>query len=73
MSSYQIDLQRQHEITADTGVYVRAQNPDGSWASADIAHLTRESLIAWLASRDAEGLGTTWRDRVVCILLGHQP
>lgn len=71
--TYYIDPQRQHELTVDTGIYVRAKAADGSWTSADIAHLTRDSLVDWLASRDAEGLGTGWRDRVVLILLGHTP
>lgn len=48
-----------------TGVFVRAQCDDGTWMPADIAQLTKESLIAWLRSRPRGA------EQTVLILLGH--
>lgn len=41
----------------------------------DIMHLKRESLIAWLRSRDVgdEGVGYLFRERVILICFGHSP
>ena len=49
-----------------TGIYVRAIRSDGKWGNADIAELNRESLDAWLRSRDS----IDWPIGVVMILLG---
>ncbi len=67
-----IDPERR-DLPGETGIFVRAQSQDGSWTSADILQLTRESLIEWLASRDAHGsdVGGAWRDSVVLTLLGY--
>ena len=51
-----------------TGIFVRAQLPDETWDSVDIAFLEKESLIEWLKSR---GGNNPWAEEVVCILLGH--
>ncbi len=48
-----------------TGIYVRAQRPDGSWDSVDIYELDKESLLTWLEK-------TGWGNSVVLILLGHR-
>jgi hypothetical protein len=49
---------------AETGIYVRAKR-DGRWQVVDIAHLTRESLEAWIDSRP------NIARNVVLHLLGH--
>lgn len=51
-----------------TGIYVRAQRPDGTWDDADIAELDADSLLTWLRSR---GGSNPWAEQVVLILLGH--
>jgi len=51
-----------------TGIYVRAQRASGSWESADISTLDRNSLLEWLRSR---GGNNVWAENVVGILLGH--
>ena len=51
----------------ETGIPVRALNANGSWDAVDIAHLDRESLDAWLRSRET----IDWPVDVVMILLGH--
>lgn len=51
-----------------TGIYVRAQRPDGTWDNADIAELDADSLLTWLRSR---GGSNPWAEQVVLILLGH--
>ena len=56
--------------TPDTGIYVRAQLPDGSWAAADVATLDKDSLYRWLRSR---GGANGWAEDVVGILLGWGP
>ena len=48
-----------------TGIFVRAKEEDGAWDSVDIAMLKKESLLAWLRSR--EGLA----ERTVLTLLGY--
>jgi hypothetical protein len=51
----------------ETGIYVRAKQPDGSWCSIDIYALEKASLLAWLRSRG----DNRWAEDVVGILLGH--
>ena len=55
------------EVYGDTGVYVRAQTPDGKWESVDIVFLDKESLEGWL-----EGLTKEELIRLVKILLQHE-
>lgn len=50
----------------ETGIYVRALHTGGTWDVVDIAHLHRDSLDAWLRSRDID-----WPISVVKTLLGH--
>lgn len=63
---YRQDKERTTGI--DTGIYVRALNPQGHYISADIASLTIESLVHWLRSREGKN---AWAERTVCILLGY--
>lgn len=51
-----------------TGVYIRAQSPDGKWGSYDMAQLDKSSLLTWLRSRGGDN---PWAEDVVGILLGH--
>lgn len=51
-----------------TGIYVRAQDERGTWRSADVAQLTRESLLEWLRGGGGDN---PLAERVVCALLGH--
>ncbi len=51
----------------ETGIPVRALQEDGHWDSVDISQLNRESLDAWLRSRNS----IEWPIDVVMILLGH--
>lgn len=53
---------------ASTGIYVRAQLPDGKWDAVDIIHLDKPSLLEWLRSRGGDN---PWAEDVVGILLGH--
>jgi hypothetical protein len=55
------------EIDYVTGIYVRAQDDEGRWHSADVARLDEPSLTEWLRSRGGENL---WAENVVRILLG---
>lgn len=48
-----------------TGIFIRARNGD-KWGSFDIAVLTRESVLRWLAGRDERYLKST-----ILALLGH--
>lgn len=64
----QVDPERWHNY-ADTGIYVRAQLPDGTWDSVDIIELTKDSLTQWLRSRGGENV---WAENVVYLLLGHE-
>lgn len=66
--TYRVDASRRG-MYGTTGIFVRAQEVDGSWTSADIADLNRESLDAWLRSRGGEN---DWAESVVRILLGHR-
>ena len=54
------------EVNGGTGIYVRAQAPDGKWKSVDIVFLDKESLEEWLEGLTKEGL-----IRLVKILLQH--
>ena len=54
---------------AHTGICVRAQKPDGSYASVDVAELDGPSLLAWLRSRGGEN---PWAENTVALLLGHK-
>lgn len=65
---YKVDLAR--ERVGNTGIYVRAQSPDGGYVSADIVELERESLARWLRSHGGANL---WAENTVLQLLGHQP
>lgn len=53
----------------ETGILVRAQWPNGTWDSIDIAHLEPQSLANWLRSR---GGSNPWAESVVGLLLGHE-
>jgi len=53
---------------AVTGIFVRAQDPDGNWQSADIWCLEPESLLEWLRSRGGEN---PYAENVVGVLLGR--
>lgn len=61
-----VDPARLQNWSDMTGIYVRAQFPDGTTGNADIATLTTASLRAWLAS--APNIATN----VVLILLHHK-
>lgn len=37
-----------------TGIFVRAQMPDGTWSSVDIVCLTRDSVWHWLSEHGEE-------------------
>lgn len=51
-----------------TGIFVRAQDPNGKWVNADICQLTAESLLAWLKGRGGDN---PWAEDVVGCLLGY--
>jgi hypothetical protein len=54
----------------ETGIYLRAKRGH-KWASVDLAELDRESVLAWLNSR--EGIQKTLlAQNVVLVLLGHE-
>lgn len=65
-----VDEERQNDssLRDATGVYVRVEFSDGTWGPADIAVLTKESLLSWLKSRGGDN---PWAEDVVGILLGH--
>ena len=52
----------------ETGIRVRASHA-GKYDSYDIVHLTRDSFIAWLRSRDGEN---PWMESVALHLMGHE-
>jgi hypothetical protein len=52
----------------ETGIFVRVEH-NGTFASVDIAHLDRDSLMAWLRSRGGDN---PWAENTVAILLGHK-
>lgn len=65
MKNLTVDPDRTH--LPETGIYVRALNPEERWVSADIAHLNRDGLDEWLRSRDS----IEWPINVVKAILGH--
>lgn len=64
-----IDPQRDAEDP--TGIYVRAQHPDGKWDSVDLSNLTRQSVVDWL--EDKAVANPAYPIQVVLALLDHQP
>lgn len=64
--SYRVDRARINE--PETGIFVRAQDDQGCWVSADLAHFTKASLLEWL-TKDAGD--NPLAENVVGILLGH--
>ena len=67
MKELQIDENRiQHDGV--TGIYIRAQGPDGKWDSYDIAQLDRDSLAEFARSR---GEVSDWGMSIIWHLLGH--
>ena len=60
---------RSDDLYPESGIYVRAKLGD-KWGSYDIAHLERESLVAWLKSRGGDN---PWAENCVLLLLGHEP
>lgn len=55
-----------------TGIYVRAVDEFENWHSADIAQLTRESLIEFLEQEDNDHDKKLLAQNVIMILLGHK-
>ena len=53
---------------AITGIFVRAQDSDGGWHSADIWYLKPDSLLEWLRSDGGEN---PLAENTVGILLGR--
>jgi len=51
-----------------TGIFVRAQTPEGRMVPVDIWMLDRKSLLTWLRSRGGKN---EWAEAVVTTLLGH--
>ena len=66
---YKVDLSRWGTLQCDgaTGIYVRAQTPDGRWVSVDIAELDKPSLNAFLKSRGGDN---PWAESVARVALG---
>ena len=56
------------EYWEKTGIYIRAQLPDGGWETADIAHLDRASLLSWLKSAGGDN---RIAENCVGVLLGY--
>lgn len=66
---YLVNKDRLEEKWRDsTGIYIRAQLPDGKWVSADLIQLEPESLLKWLRSG---GNRNPLAENVVGILLGY--
>jgi len=66
---YSVNAERLGEEWRDcTPIYVRAQLPDGTWVAANLAQLTKESLLAWLRS---DGTQNPLAENVVGILCGY--
>jgi hypothetical protein len=67
-----MDIKQDPERLAlpETGIYVRAMNPQGRFASVDIVTLDRPSLMNWLRSR---GGSNEWAENTVAALLGWAP
>jgi hypothetical protein len=53
----------------ETGIFVRAVSVNGTFHSADISELTKESLFTWLRSRGGDNL---WAENTVALLLGYE-
>lgn len=51
-----------------TGIYIRAQRPDGTWDAIDIAELDKESLLTFLRR---DGDRNPLAENVVGVLLDH--
>jgi hypothetical protein len=66
--NYNLKLDPDRADEHETGIFVRAQDQSGGWHSADIAHLDKASLLAWLRSR---GGNNPMAEDTVGILLGH--
>lgn len=49
----------------ESGIFVRAQDPDGKWGSFDLVELDKESLLQFLNLKPSMAIN------VVGILLGH--
>lgn len=64
---FQVDPEREDDVYG-TGIYVRAKNASGEWVSADMAHLTKDSLFDFLRSRGGEN---EWAESIIYALLGH--
>jgi hypothetical protein len=58
-----IDKTRIH--TGRTAIFVRAKDAQGNIHNADLHHLTKQSLLDYLRSRDGEA------EHTVLLLLGH--
>lgn len=52
----------------ETGIYVRAQDINGSWVSCDMCELTKSSLLEFLKSRGGDN---PWAEDCCGIILGH--
>ncbi|HZU84382.1 MAG TPA: hypothetical protein VE987_15740 [Polyangiaceae bacterium] len=66
--SLTIDPRRYAEQEPNTGILVRAEWPGGAqFMNADIAWLTRDSVLEWLRDRDERFLKST-----ILLLLGHE-
>lgn len=52
----------------ETGITVRCLG-DGGYRQHDIAHLSAESLLAWLRSR---GGSNPWAENTIAVLLHHE-
>ena len=66
--TYKIDESREPSLSEATGIYIRAQRPDGRFDSVDIGVLTKDSLLDWLRSR---GGSNPWAENTIGILLMH--
>lgn len=70
-SDLQLNVSPQRQIgeVDCTGIFVRAQFPDGHFGSVDIAQLDRASLHRWLRSRGGKNL---WAENCVIAMLGWE-
>jgi len=60
--------ERREELDGATGFYVRAKIPDIGWEAVDIALLTKESLLEWLAKF---GEMNSAHINIILLMLGH--
>jgi len=68
---YKVAEDRAHMVDDDkerTGIYIRAQMPDGSWVSCDFVALDAKSMLRFLRSR---GGNNPWAENIVGNLLGY--